>query len=79
MPTVNYVMHGCSSSRATPGVIIIQRLHTGEETLQSLLKTGWQMAFKRQIKIRTLYSFRWFILTGIFLDNAEKLIMPINI
>ena len=37
MPPVNYVIYGCSSWRATPGVITIQVLHTGGKTLLQLL------------------------------------------
>ena len=40
MTAVNYVIFGCYSLRATPGVITIQELHTGGKTLlQLLLKT----------------------------------------
>ena len=39
MPVVNYVIYGCSSSTANPGVITIQELHTGGKTLLQLLKT----------------------------------------
>ena len=39
MPAVNYVIYGCSSSRTTPGVITIQKIHTGGKTwFQLLLK-----------------------------------------
>ena len=37
MPAVNYVIYVCSSSRTTPGVIIIQKLHNGGKTLLHLL------------------------------------------
>ena len=37
MPAVNYVIYGCSSSRTTPGVIPIQKIHTGGKTLLQLL------------------------------------------
>ena len=41
MPAGNYVIYGRSSSRATPGVITIQKLHTGGKALlQLLLKIG---------------------------------------
>ena len=33
MPTVNYVIYGCFSSRTTPGVMTIQELHTGVITV----------------------------------------------
>ena len=37
MPAVNYVIYDCSPSRTTPGVIIIQELHTGGNTLLQVL------------------------------------------
>ena len=37
MPTINYVIYGCSSSRKTSGVITIQEVHTGGKTLLKLL------------------------------------------
>ena len=41
MLAVNYVIYGCSSLRTTPGVITIQKLHTGGKALlQLLLKIG---------------------------------------
>ena len=40
MPAVKYVIYGCYSSRTPPGVTPIQELHTGEKTLQLLLKIG---------------------------------------
>ena len=41
MPAVNYVTHGYSSLRTTPGVITLHELHTGGKTLlQLLLKIG---------------------------------------
>ena len=41
MNAVNYVIHGCSFSRTTPGVIAIQKLHIRVKTLlQLLLKIG---------------------------------------
>ena len=37
MLAVNYVIYGFSSSRRTPGVITIQELHAGGNTLLQLL------------------------------------------
>ena len=37
MPTVNYVIYGCFSLRATPEVVTMQELHTGGKTLAQLL------------------------------------------
>ena len=37
MPAVNYVVHGCSSSTATTGVINKQELHTDGKILLQLL------------------------------------------
>ena len=77
MPAVNYVIHGCSSSRTTPGVITVQELHTrGKTWLQLLHKTGWVIddSLKRLIENRTLYTFRLFPLTRIFqyISNWSK-------
>ena len=69
IPSVNYVVYCCSSSRTTPGVITIQELHSGGKTfLQLLHKIGWVIddSLKRQIKNRTLYTCRLFLLTRIF-------------
>ena len=65
MPAVNYVIYGCSSWRTTPGVNTIQEIHNGGKTLLELLhKIGDNL--KRQIKNRTLYTCRLFLLTRIF-------------
>ena len=51
MLPVNYVIHGCSISRTTPGVITIQKLDTGGKTLlQLLLKTDETTEYRRQFE-----------------------------
>ena len=77
MPAVNYQIYGCSSSRTTPGVITLQELHTGGKTLLQLLhKRVWVIDdnLKRQIKNRTLYVCRLFLLIRIFqyISNWSK-------
>ena len=68
MPTVNYVLYGCSSSRTTPGVIIIQELLTGEQNTVAVITQDRVIDdnLKRQIKSRTLYTCRLCLLTRIF-------------
>ena len=63
MPAVNYVIHGYSSLRTTPGVITLHELHTGGKTLlQLLLKIGWLMTIwkdksKTELCILVDYSY----------------------
>ena len=68
MPAVNYVIYGCSSLRTTPGFVTIQVLHTGRKSLlQLLLKIGLiDDNLENQIKNRTFYTCRLFLLTQIF-------------
>ena len=71
MSAVKYIIYGCSSLRTTPGVISIQELHTGGKTLLQLLLND---NLKRQIKNRTLYACRLFLLTRLFqyISNWSK-------
>ena len=58
MPGVNYLMYGCSSARATPGVSLkenIVAVITQDRVIDNSLK--------RQIKNQTLCTCRLFALT----------------
>ena len=41
MPAINYVIHGCSSSRTSPGAITTQGLHTGEKNTAAIIIQDW--------------------------------------
>ena len=41
MPAINYVIHGCSSSRTSPGAITTQGLHTGEKNIVAIIIQDW--------------------------------------
>ena len=64
MPGVNYVIYGCSSTRATPGVSLYRSL-TPEENIVAVITQDWEIEdnLKRQIKNQTLCTCRLFILT----------------
>ena len=78
MPALNYAIYGCSSSGTTPGVI--RELHAGGKTLLQLLSKiddRWQVIddnLKKQIKNRTVYTGRLFLLARIFqyISNWSK-------
>ena len=74
MPAANYVIYGSSSSRTTPKVITIQEFHTGGKILLQLLHKI-DDNLKMQIKNRTLYTCRLFLLTRIFqyISNWSKI------
>ena len=63
MPGVNYVIYGCSSARATPGVSLYQKL-TLEENIVAVI-TQYRVIddnFKRQINNQTLCNCRLLLL-----------------
>ena len=41
MPAINYVIHGFSSSRTSPGAITTQGLHTGEKNTAAIIIQDW--------------------------------------
>ena len=63
MPGVNYVIYGCYSARAIPGLSLYQRL-TLEENIVAVI-TQYRVIddnFKRQINNQTLCNCRLFLL-----------------
>ena len=64
MPGVNYVIHGCSSARTTPGVSLHRSL-TLEENIVAVITQDRVIDdnLKRQIKNQTLCTCRLFLLT----------------
>ena len=64
---VNYLIYGCSSARATPGVSLYWSF-TLEENINAIIIQDRVIDhnLKRQIKNRTLCSIRFFLLTSIF-------------
>ena len=64
MPGVNYVIYGCSSARLTPGVSLYWSFML-EENIIAVITQGRVIDdnLKRQIKNRTLYTIRLFLLT----------------
>ena len=64
IPSVNYVIYGCSSERTTPGVSLYQSL-TLEENIVAVIIQDKVIDdnLKRQIKNRTLCTCRLFLLT----------------
>ena len=64
MPGVNYVIYGCSSARATPGVSLSWSL-TLEENIVAVITQDRLIVenLKRQIKEKTLCTRRLFLLT----------------
>ena len=64
MPGVNYVIHGCSSARLTPGVSLYQSL-TLEENIVAVITQDRVIDdnLKKQIKNQTLCTCRLFLLT----------------
>ena len=64
MPGVNYLMYGCSSARATPGVSLYRSL-TLEENIVVVITQDRVIDdnLKRQIKNQTLCTCRLFLLT----------------
>ena len=64
IPGVNYVIYGCFSARATPGVSLYQSL-TLEENIVAVINQDKVIDdnFKRQIKNRTLCTSGLFLLT----------------
>ena len=65
MPGVNYVIHGCSSARTTPGVSLYQSYLTLEENIVAVITQDRVIDdnLKRQIKNQTLCTCRLFLLT----------------
>ena len=68
MPGVNYVIHGCSSARTTPGVSLYQSYLTLEENIVAVITQDRVIDdnLKRQIKNQTLCTCRLFLITCIF-------------
>ena len=62
MPSLVYVIYGCSSPRTTPGVSLYRGL-TVEEKYCCVYYSGIDDNLKRQIKNQTLYTYRLFLLT----------------
>ena len=64
MPGVNYVIYGCSSPRATPGVSLYRSL-TVEENIVAVVTPDRVIDdnLKRQIKNQTSCTYRLFLLT----------------
>ena len=64
MPGVNYVIYGCFSARLTPGVSLYWSFIL-EENIIAVITQGRVIDdnLKRQIKNRTLYTIRLFLLT----------------
>ena len=67
MPGLNYVIHGCSSARTTPGVSLYQSL-TLEENIVAVISQNRAIDnnLKRQIKNQTFFTCRLFVITKIF-------------
>ena len=64
MPGVNYVIYGWSSARITPGVSLYRSLILEENIVAVITQDRvTDDNLKRQIKNRTLYSCRLFLLT----------------
>ena len=65
MPGVNYVIHGCSSARTTPGVSLYQSYLTLEESIVAVITQDRVIDdnLKRQIKNQTLCTCRLFLIT----------------
>ena len=64
MPSVNYVIYGCSSARTTPGVSLYRSL-TLEENIVAVVTQDrvTDDNLKRKIKNQTLCACRLFLLT----------------
>ena len=64
MPGVNFVIYGCSSARTTPGISLNRSL-TLEENIIAVITQDRVVddSLKRQIKKRTLWACRLFLLT----------------
>ena len=64
MSGVNYVVHGCSSVKQTPGLSLYQSV-TLEENIVAVITQDWVIDnnLKRHIKNRTLFTCRLFQLT----------------
>ena len=64
MPSVNYVIYGCSSARTTPGVSLYRSL-TLEENIVAVVTQDrvTDDNLKRKIKNQTLCTCRLFLLT----------------
>ena len=65
MPNINYIIYGCCYARTAPGVsLTIQELMIGGEILAAISQDRIiDDNLKRQIKNRTLYTCRLFLLT----------------
>ena len=65
MPGVNYVIYGCSSARTTPEVSLYRSLSLEEKYCCSYYTQDrvTDDNLKKQIKNRTLYTCRLFLLT----------------
>ena len=64
IPDVNYVKHGCSSARTTPGISLYWSL-TFEENIVAVITQDREIDdnLKKQIKNHTLSTCRLFLLT----------------
>ena len=64
MPSINYVIYGCSSARTTPGVSLYRSL-TLEEDIVAVITQDRVIdnSLKKQIKNQTLCTCRLFALT----------------
>ena len=64
MPGVNYVIHGCSSARTTPGVSLYQSYLTLEESIVAVITQDRVIDdnLKRKIENQTLCSCRLFLI-----------------
>ena len=60
---VNYVIYGCSSTRATPGVSLYRSCLTLEENIAAVITQDRVIDdnFKKQIKIQTSRTCRLFL------------------
>ena len=67
MPGVNYEINGCSSSQTTPGGLHWRKNFVAVTTQDREIDDN----LKRQIKTRTLYTCRLFLLNWIFHTNLD--------
>ena len=65
MPGVHYVIYGCSSARASPGVSLYWSWLTLKKNIVAVITQGRVIDdnLKRQIKNQTLCTCRLFLLT----------------
>ena len=73
MPGVNYVKYGCFSARIIPEISLYRSLTREENTVAVIVQDKViEDNLKRQIKNRTLYTCRLFLLTQIILAIGQK-------